>query len=310
MAPANTLNTLNTTTAPIVPSSTVTVTTTMDDDGKSPASVSGGTATPSVQPHPFSEINKPFHMALTDAEQRDWCFHKGDISIDIFSSAITAFLTIFDAIGSPVITEIVRKDFRWKTNGLKNASKRLRADNVRDLVRKELKSPPRFWAASGIESLLWSHRILRFVESLVDCLEQDATLELRDAGQRAYRGTLAQRHPPMQKVVFEKALNLLPPRSKFVANLIAIHRDEDLNKSLQVATGSQQQQQQQQPNKQQVQQHKQKLQQVLQEAPQPTEHDYAVCLVGMKDFLRSTRPFIEALTTLFDMEEIEDDDYR
>lgn len=160
----------------------------------------------------------------------------------------------------------MRKDFRWKTNGLKNASKRLRVDNVRELVRKELKSPPRFWSPSGIESLLWAHRILRFVEHLVDYLSQDPALELRDAGQKAYRDTLAPRHPPMSKVIFEKALNLLPPRSKFIANLT--------------------------------------------ECEAPTDADRARCLVGMKEFLRSTRPFIEALTTLFDMEQIDDDDYR
>lgn len=303
MAPTNTLSTTTTTSVPVPTSSTtVTVTTTASTDtDKSSTSGTDTTTTMTPTNHPFTEINKPFQAAINDCEANDWCFHKGDISIDIFSNSITAFLTIFDAIGSAVITEIVRKDFRWKTNGLKNASKRLRADNVRDLVRKELKSPPRFWAASGIESLLWSHRILKFVESLVDLLEQDQGIELKDAGLRAYRGTLAQRHPPMQKVVFEKALNLLPPRSKFIANLIAIHQDSDLNQSYS---------QQQALNKQQQQQLKQKQAQVLASASSPSESDYALCHVGMKDFLRSTRPFIEALTTLFDMEEIEDDDYR
>lgn len=211
---------------------------------------------------PFSEICKPFVQAAADSEARNWCFQKGDISIDKFTTAITAFLDIFDALGSPIITEIVRKDFRWKTNGLKTASKRLRAESVRELVRNELKSPPRFWAPSGIESLLWSRRILCFVEQMVDHLVQDAALELRDACIRSYRSTLAVRHPHMTKVVFEKALTLVPPRAQFVANLT----QHDV----------------------------------------ASEQDFCICLTGMKEFLRSTRPVIEALRTLFDMEEIEE----
>lgn len=212
--------------------------------------------------HPFKEINTPFQEAAKDSKERNWCFHKGDIAIDKFVAAITAFLGIFDALGSTVITDIVRKDFRWKINGLEKASKRLRAESVRDLVRKELKSPPRFWAPSGIESLLWAHRILRFVEHLVDYLVEDPNLELHDACVKAYRATLAPRHPHMTRIIFEKALHLVPPRSKFIAN--------------------------------------------LSQHDAPTDDDRALCLVGMKDFLRSTRPVIEALRTLFDMEEIDD----
>lgn len=211
---------------------------------------------------PFSDINKPFKQAASDSEERNWCFQKGEIALDKFVNSITAFLTIFDALGSPGITEMVRKDFRWKTNGLKNSSKRLRAESVRDLVRKEHKSPPRFWAPSGIESLLWSHRILSFVEQLVDHMVEDAQLELRDACLRSYRSTLAVRHPPVTKVIFEKALNLVPSRSKFFANL----------------TGS--------------------------DAASETNLDS--CLVGMKEFLRVTRPVIEALDTLFQLEDVED----
>lgn len=190
------------------------------------------------------------------------CFQKGEISIDRFTTAITAFLSIFDALGSPVITEIVRKDFRWKTNGLRTAARRLRADTVRDLVRKELKSPPRFWAPSGIESLLWSRRILGFVEQMVDHLVEDSSLELHDACVRSYRTTLAARHPQMTKLIFEKALGLVPPRAQFIANLTK----HDV----------------------------------------ASESDFKICLTGMKEFLSSTRPMIEALQTLFDMEEIEE----
>lgn len=201
-------------------------------------------------------------MASTDSQTRNWCFQKGDIAIDKFSTAIQGFLTIFDALGSPIITEIVRKDFRWKLNGLKNSARRLRAESVRELVRNELKSPPRFWAASGIESLLWCHRILQFVEHLVDYMAEDSTLELREAGIQAYRSTLALRHPHMTKVIFEKALNLVPSRAQFIANLT---------------------------------QHE-----------APSDEDLRLSVIGMKDFLRATRPVIEALRTLFDMEEIED----
>lgn len=220
-----------------------------------------------VEHHPFAGINRPFKEAVTHSEQQEnWSFHKGDIGIEMFTKAITAFLNIFDAIGSKVITDIVRKDFRWKINGLKNAAKRLKAESVRELARKELESPPRFWAPSGITSLLWALRILGFVEQLVDNLVQDAALELRDAGTRAYRGTLAPRHPPMTKVIFEKALNLVPPRATFVSNLTEHNPIDD--------------------------------------------NDVAIVLVGMKDFLRSTRPFIESLTTLIDMEDIDEESYR
>ena len=212
---------------------------------------------------PFSPINLKFNEARTESDEHEtWSFHKGDIRIDTFSAAVTGFLTIFDALGSPIITEIVRKDFRWKTNGLRNSAKRLRADSLRDLVRKELKSPPRFWAPSGIESLLWSHRILQFVEQLVRRMAEDTALELKEACVRAYRATLAVRHPQMTRIVFERALALVPPREQFIANLS---------------------------------QHE-----------SATEEDHRIALVGMNDFLRSTRPHIEALRTLFDMEEIED----
>lgn len=229
---------------------------------------SAGTATTVVivdanaMTHPFSDINKAFLQAADDSEARNWCFHKGDIAIDQFLTSITGFLTIFDALGSTAITDIVRKDFRWKTNGLRNSAKRLHAESVRDVVRKELKSPPRFWAPSGIESLLWSHRILSFVEQMVDHLVEDSSLELHDACIRSYRDTLALRHNHMTKVIFERALGLVPSRARFIANLTKHDK--------------------------------------------ATEEDYASCLVGMKEFLRSTRPVIEALRTLFDMEEIDD----
>lgn len=211
---------------------------------------------------PFSAINEPFLQARIESDEKNWSFHKGDIGIEKFNSAISGFLTIFDALGSPIITEIVRKDFRGKTNGLKNSARRLRADSLRDLVRKELKSPPRFWAPSGIESLLWAHRILQFVDQLVDHMVEDANMELKEACIRAYRTTLAVRHPHMTKIVFERALALVPPRERFIANLT--NHDK------------------------------------------PTDQDWELSLVGMKDFLRATRPHIEALRTLFDMEEIED----
>lgn len=211
---------------------------------------------------PFSSINSPFLEAYLESEKNNWSFQKGDIGIEKFNAAISGFLTIFDALGSPIVTEIVRKDFRWKTNGLRNSARRLRADTLRDLVRKELKSPPRFWAPSGIESLLWALRILHFVEQLVDHMVQDVAMELKEACTRAYRSTLAVRHPHMTKVIFEKALALVPPRETFIANLSK--RD--------VAS----------------------------------EEDRRLSLVGMKDFLRAVRPHMEALQTLFDMEEIED----
>lgn len=220
------------------------------------------TCTENTQDHPFKEINEPFQQAAADSEERKWCFPKGDIAIDKFIASITSFLNIFDALGSNVITDIVRKDFRWKMNGLRNSARRLRAESVRQVVRNELKSPPRFWAPSGIESLLWSHRILRFVDTLVEALACDATLELREACVKAYRATLAVRHPQMTRLIFEKALNLVPPRAQFNANLMKIKA--------------------------------------------PSEADRALCLVGMKEFLRCTRPVIEALGTLFDMEEIDD----
>lgn len=211
---------------------------------------------------PFSSINAPFNAARAESEENNWSFSKGDIAVDKFNTAITGFLTIFDALGSPIITEIVRKDFRWKTNGLKNSAKRLLAESLRDLVRKELKSPPRFWAPSGIESLLWSHRILQFVDQLVNHMVEDTKMELKEACTRSYRATLAVRHPHMTRIIFEKALALVPQREQFIANLSG--RDN------------------------------------------PTEEDHRIALIGMGDFLRSTRPHIEALRTLFDMEEIED----
>lgn len=211
---------------------------------------------------PFSPINQPFLDARVESDAKDWSFNKGDIAIETFSAAVSGFLTIFDALGSPIITEIVRKDFRWKMNGLKNSARRLRAESLRDLVRKELKSPPRFWAPSGIESLLWAHRILRFVETLVDHMVVDVNMELKEACTRAYRVTLAVRHPHMTRVVFEKALALVPPRNVFFANL----------------------------TKREI----------------PSEEDLNLSMIGMKDFLRATRPHIEALRTLFDMEEIDD----
>lgn len=211
---------------------------------------------------PFSSINAPFNAARAEADANNASFSKGGIAIDKFNAAITGFLTIFDALGSPIITEIVRKDFRWKTNGLKNSAKRLRADSLRDLVRKELKSPPRFWAPSGIESLLWSHRILHFVDQLVEHMVNDANMELKEACTRSYRATLAVRHPQMTRVIFEKALALVPPRVQFIANLSGHDK--------------------------------------------ASEDDHKLALIGMKDFLRATRPHIEALRTLFDMEEIED----
>lgn len=214
---------------------------------------------------PFSAINEPFLQARIESEENNWSFHKGDIGIEKFNCAISGFLTIFDALGSPIVTEIVRKDFRWKTNGLRNSARRLRAESLRDLVRKELKSPPRFWAPSGIESLLWAHRILQFVDQLVDHMVEDTSMELKEACTRAYRATLAIRHPHMTKMVFERALGLVPSRERFIANLT--------NHEV------------------------------------PTKEDLELSLLGMKDFLRATRPHIEALRTLFDMEEI-DDPYR
>lgn len=225
-------------------------------------SVTNLTLTSDEMKTPFSDINKPFRQAAIHSENNHWSFQKGDISVEKFNAAITGFLAIFDALGSPILTEIVRKDFRGKTNGLKNSARRLRAENLRDLVRKELKSPPRFWAPSGIESLLWSHRILRFVEQLVNFMVEDSSMELKDACILSYRSTLSVRHPQVMKVIFEKALHLVPPKNQFIANLT--QHDE------------------------------------------ATEEDLKLSLIGMKDFLRATRPHIEALQTLFDMEEIED----
>lgn len=36
------------------------------------------------------------------------------------------------------------------------------------------------------------------------------------------------------------------------------------------------------------------------------EQDFEIARIGMKDFLRATRPHIEALRTLFELEDIED----
>lgn len=215
-----------------------------------------------VQKTPFSSINEPFIQGTSHAEEQKWSFSKGDIAIDKFHAAVSGFLTIFDALGSPIITEIVRKDFRWKLNGLKNSTRRLRAETLRELVQKELKSPPRFWAPSGIESLLWAHRILQFVYQLVANMVEDTGMELKEACILAYRSTLAVRHPHMTKIIFEKALNLVPQRNRFICNLTG---EDECNEQL-----------------------------------------VELSMIGMKDFLRSTNPYIEAMTTLFDMEEIED----
>ncbi|PXF49074.1 Glycolipid transfer protein [Gracilariopsis chorda] len=168
---------------------------------------------------PFSCINHPFYHAIHEAHSNQRSFQKGDINVDIYNTAITAFLTIFDALGSPIITEIVRRDFRAKTNGLRNSARRLRAHTLRQLVVNELKSPPRFWAPSGIQSLLWSQRILHFIQRMVQLLVDDAQRELKEACIMAYRETLALRHPHMTKVIFERALQLVPPRKQFLTNL-------------------------------------------------------------------------------------------
>lgn len=168
---------------------------------------------------PFSCINQPFYHAIHEARSNQRSFQKGDINVDIYNSAISTFLTIFDALGSPIITEIVRRDFRAKTNALRNSARRLRAQTLRQLVVNELKSPPRFWAPSGIQSLLWSNRILHFIQRLVQLLVDDAQCELKDACISAYRETLALRHPHMTKVIFERALQLVPPRKQFLTNL-------------------------------------------------------------------------------------------
>lgn len=213
---------------------------------------------------PFSDVNKPFQQAMTEADEKNWCFQKGEIPLATYIDAINGFLNIFDALGSPIVTEIVRKDFRWKTNALRNSSRRLRAESLRDLVRNELKSPPRFWAAQGIESLLWSHRVLQFVESLVDNMVEDTNMELTEACLKAYRSTMAARHPQVTKIIFERALHLVPTKSQFFANMT----DQE----------------------------------------EATEDDLKLGHRGMKELLRSTRPFIEALTCLFELEEIEDSD--
>lgn len=238
------------------------MTTNVNLSTKKSATITTLTINPETLTNPFTDINKVFNQAADESEANNWCFQKGEIPVDRFNQAVQGFLTIFDALGSPIITQIVRKDFRSKMNGLKNSAGRLQAESLRQLVRKELKSPPRFWAPSGIESLLWSHRILQFVEQLVEHLAVKASMELKEACTLAYRSTLALRHPPMTRVMFEKALALVPPRAQFIANLT---------------------------------QH-----------DNPTEEDLGLCHIGMKALLRATRPHIEALRTLFDIEEIED----
>ncbi|CAN8065575.1 unnamed protein product [Agarophyton chilense] len=168
---------------------------------------------------PFSCITQPFYHAIHDADNKNLCFPKGDINVELFNSAVSGFLAIFDALGCPIITEIVRRDFRGKTNGLRNSSRRLRANTLGELVRNEIKSPPRFWAASGIDCLLWCQRILNFIEQLVQHLVDDHHMELKQACILSYRNTLALRHPNVTKAIFEKALQLVPPRKQFVTNL-------------------------------------------------------------------------------------------
>lgn len=197
-------------------------------------STAAATRTGSGLETPFTVIARTFRTAQAASDERKWAFAEGELDIEPLLAAVSTFLIIFDALGSVVITELVRKDFGWKMGALRAAVVRLKAVSSRDVVRREVAAPPRMFDASGIEALQWVNRILQFVDGLVARMISDPALELKDACTESYRATLATRHPKITRSIFEKALSLVPSRARFFANIshVDIASEQDLRRNL------------------------------------------------------------------------------
>ncbi len=168
----------------------------------------------------FSEIAAAFDGATSATLARNLDLQLGDVVAEPLLTALLRFLVVFDALGSAVVAKIVRQDFRSKTEAVRSALTREKVSTVRQLVAAERTRPPRpFLDANATEALLWTKRVLSFVDALVANLLQNPDTQLRDATTAAYRHTMGVKHNVVMRSLFENALTLLPDTTTFLCNL-------------------------------------------------------------------------------------------
>lgn len=168
----------------------------------------------------FSGIAAAFDGATDATISHGHSLQNGDIIAEPLLNAVLRFLVVFEALGSAILSKLVRQDFRSKAESIRSALTREKVVTIRQLVAAEEKRPPRpFLDSNATEALLWTKRVLSFVDALVANLLQDPGSQLRDATTAAYRCTLGVKHNMVTRTVFENALALLPDTTTFLCNL-------------------------------------------------------------------------------------------
>lgn len=170
-----------------------------------------------------------------------------DLCLEPFLAAVTELVNIFDAIGSPFLSDLVRKDALTKVAIVRDAVARHtreaekrkpkprtskvgdaegtdakpRFDTVRRLLQAEREYPPSgLWAPQpAAPALLWMVRVLDFIERLVANLLGDRDKKLAQAALEAYNCTMRPGHSMITRGVFEKAFAFVPERKQFEAQI-------------------------------------------------------------------------------------------
>lgn len=149
-----------------------------------------------------------------------------DVCLVPFLEAFQELMMIFDIIGSPLLGGIVRKDVANKITLVREAAKRNDdSRTVRQLMTLEAldkasgKVYGMFQPGPASPALEWMIRVLYFVDTLVANLLRSSECELCNAALTAYKATLWKYHSTVTRVIFERALALLPSRTNFEAKI-------------------------------------------------------------------------------------------
>lgn len=159
---------------------------------------------------------------IVDAFKASSRSNKGDdLSAGPFLEAFVTLTSFFDAIGSPYIAALLRREIGRKTSLIQASAKKHHTDDVRVLVATEQRSTPRASAKApprSVAALIWIDRVMHFVETLLANLTandgDDVSVSM--AASDSYKNSaLRESQSNITRAIFQRALEYLPTRESF-----------------------------------------------------------------------------------------------
>lgn len=144
-----------------------------------------------------------------------------DLSTGPFLEAFVTLTSFFDAIGSPYIAALLRREIVRKTSLIQASVKKHSVDDVRVLVATEQMSTPKASAKAPprpVAALIWIDRVILFVETLLANLTANdgGDVSVSTAASDSYQhSALRESQSNITRAIFQRALEYLPTRESF-----------------------------------------------------------------------------------------------